>query len=144
MGANLLHRLAHLRLHAREGLGAGRDLEQRLGRLVHVQHAPLDREDEHGVRQAVDGRLRRLLGLEQLAERAAAILAKLVRHHVQLATDLRDLVLAAQPCARIEVPFADAADGEREQLEGAQGTPGEPYRSEQRQPESADGGEHQQ
>ena len=126
VGTHFLDRVSDVQRHARERLGAAADLQKRLCRLVHVEDAALDGEDEHRVGHAVDGRLRCLLRLQQLAQRAVPVLAQPVRHQVQLAAHLRDLVLAAQSRASVEVALADAAHRQREEPQRAQRAPRQP------------------
>src|SRR5947209_14265555 len=92
---DLLHRLAQLRRESRERIRAARNLEQRLGGVVDVQDSSVDGKNEHRIRQAVDGRLRSLLRLQERAQRAVPVLAKLVLELVQIASDLGNLVVAA-------------------------------------------------
>src|SRR5207253_2058429 len=94
--------------------------------------------------KAVDGRLRCLLRLEKLPERAAAILAQLVGHGVELASDLRDLVLSLDARPRLEIAFPDAPHRQAEPVEWPQRPPGERYGGEETEHQRADGGEQEQ
>ena len=73
-----------------------------------LSSTPSSREHEHRVGQAVDRRLRRVLRLQQLAERARAILGEVVGHGVEVARQLGQLVAAVDARAHREVAGADA------------------------------------
>jgi hypothetical protein len=110
---------------------AALELQERLGSPVQRQDRPPAVEDQHRVGQAVDGRLRRLLRLEQVAERALSVLLEPVGHHVELAAQLRDLVLSVGPGPGFEVPLAEAAHRQGQGGEGAHHAGGDRHRGEQ-------------
>ena len=80
MRAHLLDRVAQIGIDPGQGPLAGLDLQLPLGALVHVQERTVRGDHQDGIGKAVDGRLGCLLRLEQLSERAAAVLAQLVGH----------------------------------------------------------------
>ena len=135
VGADLVDGLPELRRESGERIPPGFQAEQALRGLVDVEHLPIQREHDHRIGHAVDGRLRGLLRLEQLPERAAPVLAELVGHGVQLAADLRDLVLALDTRPRLQVTLADAAYRQAEQLQRTQRPAGERNRRQEAQPE---------
>ena len=82
-------------------------------RGVRPLHVPGRVEQQHGIGEAVYRRLRPLLRLQQLAQRAGAVLLEALGHAIDLGGDGGDLVLAAHVGARAKVAFAEAPDGGR-------------------------------
>ena len=118
MAAHPIEHVADGGIRRRRAAGAHAQAEQGLGGLVEVEHVGgADAEDDDGVGQAVDGRLRLLLRLEELAEAAPAVLIEPVGHGVELAAEVRDLVLPGEDGARLGIPLAEAAHGLAEHAE---------------------------
>jgi hypothetical protein len=96
---------------AARGAGAEVNAEQRLAGPVDDQHVAGRVEHQHRIGQAVDRRLRRLLGEQQLAQRAAPVAVEPVGHGVERGGELPDLVRADLVDPRREVAAADAVRG---------------------------------
>ena len=88
---------------------------QRAGRIEH----------DHRIGQAVDGSLGRLLGLDQLAERAFAVALQPVGHGVEFLRQLRDIVRPVHARADLGVALAKSANRGRHYPERPQQAAGQ-------------------
>ena len=135
---------AKLGVERRQGVAPAHraQVQERIRGEVHVEHAARRAEHQHRVGQAVDGGLRGLLRLEQLAQGGRAVLAQLVGHGVELVADLGDLVLSREPHPRVEIAFADAPHRAAQAAQRPQRAAGEQHRSDEPEEQRPHRGSH--
>ncbi len=123
-----------------EPIGADIDAhaEQRLGGAVDVEQVAIRGDDQNRIRQTVDRRLEILLGLQELPQRAFAVLLKTRRHVVEVFGQRCHFVFPLYQRAHAEITFADTPRDPTEDRERPKQTRHPGRRSEQRAGESGE------
>ena len=95
-------------------------LEDGRGGFIGLAKRRIERNHQHRIRQAVDGRLRRQLGFDQIAKRTLPIFLDPLGHGVELVGELADLVVADNAGANRDVAFTESPRSLPEDIERTQ------------------------